>query len=274
MLPFVLIPIDERSEKMKRVFFMLTGFCLLVLLGGCGPSAEQISTMTASAWTPTSPPTNTPAPTNTPLPTDTPAPTALSPFLFRDDFDGQLADGWVWLGEDPAKWSLTDASGFVRIVAQIASIGAEGEPRNFLVRAVPDGNYEIETFVNFEPTTNFQFAGLLAYDAQGKALQFGRAFAQCNVPFCVGNGLYFDNAIQQGMPNFATTVSDPSKIYLRLRREDKIYTAFYSEDGSTWTQVGQHNVDIPLSFIGLIASQAYEEEKPADFDYFSIRAIP
>ena len=38
---------------------------MAALLGACGPSPEQIATMTASAWTPT------PAPTSTPLPTPT-----------------------------------------------------------------------------------------------------------------------------------------------------------------------------------------------------------
>ena len=259
---------------MKRVFSMLAGFYLLVLLGGCGPSAEQISTMTASAWTPTSPPTNTPVPTNTPLPTETPAPTAKPLFLFRDDFDGQLADGWVWLGEDTTHWSLAEVPGFMRIITQGTNIGSDAEPINFLVHAAPAGDFEIETYVQFEPTTNFQFAGLLIYEGQGQALGFGRAFAQCNFPPCKGNALYFDNPTQQNGPNFATPITSLSEVYLRLLREGNTYTAYYSEDASNWTQIGQHTSDITPAFVGLIASQAYEEEKPADFDYFSIRAIP
>ena len=45
---------------------------ILLLLGllasACGPSAEQIATMTASAWTSTPKPTSTPEPTLTPTP--------------------------------------------------------------------------------------------------------------------------------------------------------------------------------------------------------------
>jgi len=29
----------------------------------------------------------------------------VSPELFRDDFEGSLAAGWQWLGEDPTHWS-------------------------------------------------------------------------------------------------------------------------------------------------------------------------
>ena len=46
------------------------GILLTLVLSGCGPSAEQIATMTASVWTPTPPPTATPLPTATPIPYD------------------------------------------------------------------------------------------------------------------------------------------------------------------------------------------------------------
>ena len=45
------------------------GILLALAVGGCGPSAEQIATMTAAAWTPTPPPP-TPTPTATPVPYD------------------------------------------------------------------------------------------------------------------------------------------------------------------------------------------------------------
>lgn len=54
---------------MKTKYFPLTMLLLMaILLGACGPSAEQIAAMTASAWTPTPKPTNTPLPTATATP--------------------------------------------------------------------------------------------------------------------------------------------------------------------------------------------------------------
>lgn len=48
---------------MKKKLLLWGMFGFLLLLGACGgPSAEQIATMTASAWTPTPPPTPTPLP--------------------------------------------------------------------------------------------------------------------------------------------------------------------------------------------------------------------
>lgn len=263
---------------MKRSLIFIGGI-LLVLLAACGggaPSSVEVPPVKQPTPIPPQPviqPTDTLLPP--PSPTATPVPPTASPSLFRDDFDGKLGEGWSWIAEDATHWNLTDTPGFVRIIAQRGAIGGDAEPRNFLVRAAPAGNFEIETHLIFEPTSNFQIAGLLIYEAQGKALQFGRAFARCNFPdFCKDNALYFDNPTQQGLPNFVTPISNPSNVWLRLRREGNVYKAFYSEDGSQWTGIGQHTASITPVYVGLIADQAFEEEKPADFDYFLIRAVP
>ena len=56
--------------KAKLLLSVLLVFAFM--LGACGPSAEEIATMTASAWTPTPVPTSTPppTPTATPIPYD------------------------------------------------------------------------------------------------------------------------------------------------------------------------------------------------------------
>jgi hypothetical protein len=54
---------------MKRIAISFCIILLASLLGSCGPSAEQMATMTAAAWTPTPPPTPVP-PTPTPAPYD------------------------------------------------------------------------------------------------------------------------------------------------------------------------------------------------------------
>ncbi|GJQ36503.1 MAG: hypothetical protein JETCAE01_25130 [Anaerolineaceae bacterium] len=81
----------------KTLFFTLA---LFLVLAACGPSPEEIATMTASAWTAT--PTITPSPTPTPIPYD------LSVKI--TDADGNaIAGSSVTLGEsDPV---LTDANG-------------------------------------------------------------------------------------------------------------------------------------------------------------------
>jgi len=61
---------------------------------------------------------------------------------------------------------------------------------------------------------------------------------------------------------------------LRLRREGTTYTGYYSEDGANWTVIGQHTSNLTPFRVGLIAAQANEAETTADFDYFTIVALP
>jgi len=106
-------------------------------------------------------------------------------------------------------------------------------------------------------------------------MQFGRGFSGCDSG-CPGNAIYFDS-YQKGVydqTNFATPVSNDSVAYLRLTRIGTTYTGYYSEDGSTWTQIGTHESNITPTYVGLIGSQGYEGESPADFDYFTISLLP
>jgi hypothetical protein len=212
--------------KSKVALFTLLVFILVAC--GAPPAQEIAPTSTPQPPLPsdtpfTPPPTETPfPPTETPLPptsTSVPPTATTSPYLFRDDFEGVLAEGWRWLGNDPSKWSLTQAPGSVRIILQPGSIGG-GEPQNFLVREAPSGDFELATLLRFTPSSNFQFAGLLIYQSQGNAMQFGRAFANCGNPsVCIGNAIYFDivEAGAGGKSNFATSVVSPSQAFLRLR---------------------------------------------------------
>jgi len=193
--------------------------------------------------------------------------------FWRDDFDGQLAEGWDWINENSDKWNLTENSGFLRIYAALNGAGSE----NLLFHPVVDGDFMIKTHLLFEPDTNFQFAGLVIWQDEYNFLQLGRAF--CDVAdVCVGNGLYFDR-VEGGNPiggNFATPIGNPSDVYLRLERRGDMVRAFYSMDeGITWYEIGIHWIpeDFEVNGVGLTASQDIytpDWDIPADFDFFEL----
>jgi hypothetical protein len=60
-----------KEQTMKQIF-VIALMAAILLLAGCGPSAEEVATMTAAAWTATPLPTATPTltPTATPIPYD------------------------------------------------------------------------------------------------------------------------------------------------------------------------------------------------------------
>ncbi len=193
--------------------------------------------------------------------------------IFTDDFDSQLSDGWDWIAQDQATWSLSEAPGFFQIIASDASLDGSASPTNILFRYTDAQNFEATTLLRFTPTINYQFAGFIIFQDGNNALQFGRAFCD-NPDLCVGDGLYFDNITdsQFGGNNFGTGISG-DEVYLRLRRAGNLYTAEYSTDGENWIEIGEHEREFTTVNIGLIAAQA-PIPIAAQFDYFTLKEIP
>lgn len=213
-------------------------------------------------------------PTTAPEPT-TPAFQIPSTLLLHDDFADSLAEGWEWVREDPSSWSVQQRYGFLRITLLPGGLGsgASSLARNLLLRDAPEGDFEIATYVEILPSTNFQFAGLLIYQDDATAIQLGRAYCD-NPDLCVGNGIYFDNTQTQLDDNYATDAENPSSAYLRIQRRGSEYTGYYSDNGTDWITIGRHNLDMSPIKVGFIAAQAFIESIEADFQYFTMKALP
>jgi beta-xylosidase len=224
-------------------------------------------------------PTNSPVPlpTETPIPptaTLDPLPTSTS-MIFRDDFEGPLDAGWQWLRENNDEWSLINNPGWLEIMAGFGSISG-GNVNNLLLHEVQGGNFELETRVKFKPAEEQQIAGLLVYKSASDFIQFGRGL--CNAPQCVGDGFYLES-MSGGIlaeENFATKAGDSDIVYLRLRREGDVFTAYISENGNEWRLIGTHKNEIKPLSVGLIAGQAFSHSAltPAQFDYFVVNRLP
>jgi beta-xylosidase len=218
-------------------------------------------------------PIETVAPTNASTSEPTPAPSQTPPVAFRDDFNTALEDGWSWLRENTQLWSLSANPGYLRITLNPGNCGSVA--RNIPLRPAPAGNYELATLIDFTPISDFQLAGLFIYQDDDNMLKFGRAFCS-SAGQCVGNGVYFDSYINGAFTgsNFATSTTNPSRLYLRLQKADNVFRGFFSEDGENWTMIGQHTNDLISTGVGLFAGQSCEGSVPADFDYFMITNLP
>ena len=100
---------------------------VVVLMAGCGPSAESIATMTASAWTPT--PTSTATPTPTPTPTPIPYDLTIS----IQDSDGTSISGAMIIF--PESGSDDPVASDVEGKYAWTNLPGEGEIANFNVSA-------------------------------------------------------------------------------------------------------------------------------------------
>lgn len=230
--------------------------------------------LAACAAPPPPTPIPTPIPTNTPVPTETPKPTPTpDPLLFKDEFEGAIGPGWSWVNENAKRWSLESQPGWLEITTGGGGI-ADGSLENLFLREVPDGNFELETKMRFEPVRNFQIGGLVILESAANFALFGRAFCKPS-QVCVGDGFYLDMSYGGGyVPgNFSTPAPDIDTIYLRLRREGGTYTAYTSEDGSAWKLVGAHTSEMVPMFVGLATGQSTSGTVPAQFDYFTVTAL-
>lgn len=174
-----------------------------------------------------------------------------------------LDEAWYWIDEDPTHWSLTDRPGYLRIITQEVA-------HNRLLRRFPGQDFEMRTHMYFNPTENFQFAGLTVFLDGENHLSFGRAFCGFTPP-CVDNGIYYDH-VEGGVAvgsNFATATSVPDEVYLRIVRQGTSYSGYFSTNGTEWIEVGTHDIGFTPAGIGVYAlNQSAITEIPADFDYF------
>ena len=160
-----------------------------LLLSACGPSAEQVATMTASAWTPTWTPsptsTSTPTPTSTPLPTSTPTsipcPTPYPDSLFSDAF-----------GLDCGSWSLSKLAkiqdGVLQLTNGTHELGAI---------VIPVGSPMTDSMVQFDftPSPNNDSSELYFYGAGCRMNATGTDFYFFGLS-PVGDGTFLATFIQ------------------------------------------------------------------------------
>lgn len=255
------------------LFYLLS----IVVLFACSsplppaPTLSQNVVLEPSA-TPTVAVTSSPIATQA-LPTIPPKPT-LDPNFFRDEFIGTLDAQWSWVREDPQNWSLAIVPGLLQINAGNGYVVAHNSS-NLLLRPAPEGNFQIETQVLFDPRHNFEFAGLIIYESDSNFVQAGHGY--CSSVDCIGEGLYM-NSYQKGVmlkPSPMQTYTHRDPIFLRLSRRENTYTFENSQNGNVWFFIGNHTSAINPLQIGLVASQNLRGDiLPANFGYFEVRSLP
>lgn len=189
-----------------------------------------------------------------------------------DDFDSSSLDSrWNWIREDSSHWSLTDHSGYMRITTQTGGIYGNyyaPEP-NILLTDAPVQDFQITTKVTITPTQDHQTAGILYYQDDDNYL---------NLVHVHDYGVWV--SFHAEVDGNASYVYYPQEVltptlYLRMVRQNTIFTGYYSEDGSNWTEIGQHTIVLVNPKIGVAACNGYPgiAEIPADFDFFDTQLI-
>ncbi len=205
----------------------------------------------------------------TSAPPVTGAPEAIGGQFITEEFDGGLEPGWIWSNEDRESWSLSERRGALLIEDAGFS---DGVVRNLLLRDAPPGGFEITTFVEFQPTSSFQAAGIIVYGDDDDYVLLTRAF--CG--FCVGDdGVYLDS-INEGVRDSDgghRLEETADGVYLRLRVAGDTMAASYSVDGTTWRGAGQTIKLMTSPQIGILVWPNDPAPPPAYFHFFEVSPV-
>lgn len=223
-----------------------------------------------------------PAVVKKPTPTPTPIP-VIQDALTVDkqvnvSFSSYSKDwpvGWQWIDPDekfaPTFKDVRSGVLKVRVPSQKNLYGERNNAPRY-IKAI-SGDFQIETKLKFQPTQNYQGAGILIYLDASNYLRFERAYGGTGGG---GSGISLQARTQVGHQTLATTADLPTdipEIELRLARLGQTFTAYFREDeNAEWRGAGEFQSGFPDTvYAGLIVSNT-ASEVVAEFAY--IRLLP
>jgi len=207
-----------------------------------------------------------------PYPSDTQA-------EFHDDFDSVVLEGgWVYRGNDAGRFSLSERTGFARIMGQDRPGDSEIVEHSRLVRDV-SGDFILIARLEYAPAADREIAGLVVEGSDGRTVIFGLISA-------TGARGTFQGALalaERGGgqdEDFAVFEYSAAEAYLRLERRGNDFLVFISEDGEAYVSAGMVKTslsdDVQVG-IGVAGSdncnRDCDEHAPADFDFFEIARV-
>jgi regulation of enolase protein 1 (concanavalin A-like superfamily) len=104
-----------------------------------------------------------------------------------------------------------------------------------------DSNFTITAELTFQPTVNYQTAGLTVYLGDGNFVSVLRRYHSSATPYNCVMSVMNTNASDTGITTTTTTTETryadvaTAKIYLKLEKLGTAITGYYSADGESWT---------------------------------------
>ena len=261
--------------------------CWLLTIGviaftSCSSSPDEQATMAAVARTTTatitsSPmllPTETevPIPEESPTPDPSPTPEGL---VFRDDFSGELAQGWIWGNENPEKWSLTEDRGLEIIGEDAFDLSGDFPQNNVLLRELPQGEIAVTVHLEADPDTDFQQAALWLWESGETYVRINRGYCS----HCGGSGFFFDYVIP-GLPNGSYELPgfDQTDVYLRIEITSDMISLYYGLEPGQWQRLGRFGNAFQFDQVGIGVTNldpfGADDDLVARFDWFEITELP
>ena len=175
-----------------------------------------------------------------------------------DDFDGTALDTGRWdsiVRDDPASRRLQD--GRLEIDTRPGALTATGNsfPRNLILQDPPEGDWTIETTVHAPVDEAYQQGGLLAYSSDDHYVKLD--VVADNAPGAQRARrieLFPEQRAQIQPVSWPVPATAGDTWHLRLTKTGDSYRGEASEDGTTWTVIGEVPApQLPAAKVGVFA---------------------
>ena len=210
---------------------------------------------------------------------------------FRDDFNsGIKSSGWFIINEDPAKYTLAESIGNLRIYTTPTNFwGNTNNVKNLFVIALPDDvtQYVATTKMLFPnslptwtPNQNYQQAGVMLMAEKNGAPDLDN-YMRAQYAFDGGRRFetsYDINSAPGGYTGGVQTgITSATPVWIRIIRQSTEFRADYSLDGINYTLITSMIGPWNINYAGLNAlngDQSSAPSIPVDFDYFELYELP
>ena len=154
--------------------------------------------------------------------------------------DGKIPDGWQWIDPDAAHNPTLHemkATKFSMTIPTSKDLYGENRTAPRLLKAVK-GDFQIEARVRFEPTEDYQGAGLVIYVDGMNFLRLERSFGGLREG---GSGIRLDARKRDRYESLTTPGEIPTTakdVELKIVRRGNVFTAFWRiDENAEWREV-------------------------------------
>ena len=182
-------------------------------------------------------------------------------FLFEDNFQGKLGEGWSWLREHREAWRLKEHALEIRVEPG-NMWGPPNNARNVLVRPAPDAtNATIEISVNVEnrPTEQYEQVDLVWYYDDSHMVKIGQELVDTKLSIVMGR------EERDRTRTIAIIPLDSSSVRLQfLVRGGRIRGRFRTPEAKDWREAGECELPVPTNGKAKISLQCYQGPEKAE----------
>jgi regulation of enolase protein 1 (concanavalin A-like superfamily) len=215
----------------------------------------------------------------------TPAPTPIPPEAERiqkpvnisfSTYSREWGVGWQWVDPDeaidPTPHDVKTGMLRVRLTAR-KDLTPEKQNAPRYVKPIA-GDFQIETRVRFNPTENYEGAGVVIYNNPNNFLRFERSFGG---PGGGGSGIRLDANKAGVFVSIAApgeTQTSASAVDLRLVRTGQVFSAYWREDeNGEWRAAGDFDSDYPDAIMAGVLVCNTAREAAAEFEYIKLLPV-